>query len=116
MASAGRLQAAAGGNTTMHLAEGVRPMWLGFPVEFVEVMNATLNPQTSTDGLAYFGNMAQTTVFGNRRGIISQVLRELYAATLQTGYIFTQRIDLVITEPGTASVCGSMVMLSTPGS
>ena len=114
-ASMARLLDAAGGNTMMMLSSGPSLQFLGFPVVISQVMNATLGSQTSTEGLAFFGSLDMAASLGNRRGIETQILRELYAATRQVGIITTQRFDINVHETGTASVCGPVIQLLTPG-
>lgn len=114
--SIARLQNAAGGNTVADLGRGPILQYLGYPVVKVQTMNSTLTAQTSTDGLVYFGDLSLAATIGVKRGIRVSVLRELYAATRQTGLIIDQRMDINIHERGTASVAGPIVMLSTPAS
>ena len=114
--SIARLQGAAGGNTVADLGRGPILQYLGYPVVKVQTMNSTLTAQTSTDGLVYFGDLSLGATVGVKRGIRVSVLRELYAATRQTGLIIDQRMDINVHERGTASVAGPIVMLSTPAS
>lgn len=114
--SIARLQNAAGGNTVADLGNGPILQYLGYPVVKVQTMNSTTDAQTSTNGLVYFGDLSKTATIGVKRGIRVSVLRELYAATRQTGLIIDQRMDINVHERGTASVAGPMVMLATPGS
>jgi HK97 family phage major capsid protein len=90
--------------------------FLGYPVVFVEVMNKTLTDQASTEGLVYFGNIRQGVKFGDRRGVTLDVSREVRFLTQQIAVLGTERLDIVVHEKGTASECGSIVMLATPGS
>lgn len=114
--SMARLQAAGGGNTFADLGAGPVLQYMGFPVVISQVMNSTITAQTSTDGLAYFGNLGLAATMGSRRGIEAQLLQELYAGTRQLGIISTQRYDINVHERGDASNAGPIVMLSTPGS
>lgn len=112
-----RLAAAAGGNTTREIAGGASQVqFLGYPVVFVEVMNNTTGDQASTDGLVYFGNLRQGVKFGDRRGVTVDLSREVKFLTQQIAILGTERFDIKVHETGTASVAGSIVMLSTPGS
>jgi len=115
-ASMARLMHAAGGNTVVDLGRGPVLQFMGHPVKLSQVMNSTTDAQTSTTGLCYLGDLAMTATLGNRRGIETQILRELYAATRQVGIITTQRFDINVHERGTASVAGPLVTLVTPGS
>lgn len=111
-----RLAVAAGGNTTREIAGGLQTQFLGYPVNFVEVMNSTLTAQTSTEGLCYFGNLRQGVMFGDRRGLSVAQSKEVQFLTQQTTVLGTERFDINVHEDGTASACGSIVMLATPGS
>ena len=111
-----RLAAAAGGNTMADIAGGMQQTFLGFPVRFVQVMNSTLSAQTSTSGLVYFGSLRQTAAFGDRRGLSIAVDSSRYFELDQLAIRGTERFDIVVHEIGTASVAGSMIMLSTPAS
>ena len=115
-ASMQRLAEAAGGNTTANIEGGVRPLFLGHPVVWVQVMNSTLSAQTSTDGLCYFGDLSQGVAFGSRRGLSLAQSADRYFELDQLAIRGTQRFDIVVHEKGTASAAGSIVMLSTPAS
>ena len=115
-ASMQRLFEAAGGNTVQNLSAGVPYNFLGFPVEITQVMNQTLSAQTSTDGLAYLGNLNLAGTMGTRRGIQIQVDGSRFFEYDQLAIRGTQRFDINIHEKGTASVAGPVIMLSTPAS
>lgn len=114
-ASMSRLQTASGGNTVADIGMGPVLQFLGYPVVLVQKMNATLTAQTSTEGLCYFGRLDLAATMGSRRGIETQILRELYAGTRQIGIITTQRFDINVHERGDASNAGPLVGLKTPG-
>lgn len=114
-ASMQRLLDAAGGNTMQNLMSGSGPMFLGFPVVWVQVMNSTLSAQTSTEGLCYFGDLRQGVKLGTRRGMSIAMSTDRYFETDEIGIKATQRIDIVVAEKGTASVPGSIIGLKTPG-
>lgn len=111
-----RLAAAAGGNTMDNIAGIMQPTFLGYPVRFSQVMNSTLTAQTSTSGLCYFGSLRQGVAFGDRRGISIMLSEHRYFELDQLAVKGTERFDIVVHERGTASVAGSIIMLSTPGS
>jgi HK97 family phage major capsid protein len=108
--------AAAGGNTIADLQAGAQPRFLGYPVVFADVMNSTLTAQTSTDGLAYFGNLRMAGLFGDRRGLAIATSTDVYFTTDDVGVRATERFDVNIHDKGDASNAGGIVMLSTPGS
>jgi len=111
-----RLAEAAGGNTVAQVAGGAPFQFLGFPVVIAQVMNSTTTAQTSTDGLAYLGDLRLAATMGTRRGIEIAVDPSRYFEFDQLAIRGTQRFDLNVHEKGTASVAGPVIMLSTPGS
>jgi HK97 family phage major capsid protein len=111
-----RLAEAAGGNTVAQVAGGAPLQFLGFPVEIVQVMNSTTAAQTSTDGLAYLGNLQLAATMGTRRGISIQVDGSRYFEYDQLAIRGTERFDINYHERGTSTVAGPVVMLSTPSS
>lgn len=114
--SMARLKYAAGGNNVTTINGAPMMEFMGLPVVISQVMNSTTTAQTSTEGLAFVGALEMAATMGNRRGIETQVLRELYAATRQVGIITSQRYDINVHETGTATVAGPLVQLNTPGS
>lgn len=115
-ASMARLQMVAGGNTVADIGNGPVLQFLGFPVVLAQVMNSTTAAQVSATGVCYLGDLNLAATLGNRRGIETQILRELYAATRQVGIITTQRFDINVHERGTASAAGPILSMSLPGS
>ena len=115
-ASMMRLLDAGGGNTISDLQTGTGQSFLGYPVVFSQALNSTTSAQVSTNGLAYFGDMRQTVTLGTRRGISFLVSPHRYMEFRQIGILGSQRYDIAVHEVGTASVAGSMIQLSTPGS
>lgn len=112
-----RLLDAAGGNTMRELSSGVRVKeFLGYEVVIVQVMNAVLAAQTSTNGLAYFGDMRQGVAFGNRRGVSVFPSEHRYMEFNQIGIRGMERFDLNYHERGATGAPGSIIMLATPGS
>ena len=111
-----RLAEAAGGNTVAQVAGGAPLQFLGFPVVISQVMNSTTTAQTSTDGLAYLGDLRLAATMGTRRGIEIAVDPSRYFEFDQLAIRGTQRFDLNVHEKGTASVAGPVIMLSTPAS
>lgn len=114
-ASMQRLLDAAGGNTNVNLQGGSGPMFLGFPVVWVQVMNSTLTAQTSTEGICYFGDARQAIKLGSRRGMSIAMSTDRYFETDEIGIKATQRIDIVVAEKGTATAAGSLIGLKFPG-
>lgn len=115
-ASMERLAYAGGGNTVQTIGGGTGPSFLGYPVVLSQVLNATLSAQTSTDGLCYFGDLRMAAQMGSRRGVTVRMSDQRYFEYDQIGILGTERYDIVISEIGTASAAGPLLMLSTPGS
>lgn len=111
-----RLAEAAGGNTVANIQGGMALQFLGFPVVISQVMNSTTTAQTSTDGLAYLGDLRLAATMGTRRGISIDVDGSRYFEYDQLAIRGTERFDLNVHERGTASVAGPVIMLSTPSS
>jgi len=89
---------AAGGNTIANLEGAQRPMLLGYPVNFVNVMSGS-TASTAGDLLAVFGDLGIGCYLGDRRQWSFKVLNELYAENDQVGVIGTERIDLKVANP-----------------
>lgn len=111
-----RLMLAAGGNTVNDIASGGKPMFLGAPVNFVQVMNSTTGAQTSTEGLCYYGDLSLAAAFGNRIGMSVEFSDQRYIELNQIGVFGRERFDIKVHEVGTASVAGPLIGLETPGS
>ncbi len=115
-ASMARLADAAGGNTIEHLAAGPQRTFLGYPVRFAQVMNSTLGAQTSTEGLAYLGDLMGGVMVGLRRDLRMMVSRERYMEYDQIGFVATVRFDVNVHDVGGSSTPGGIIGLETPGS
>ena len=113
-ASISRLQNAAGGNTTQDLGNGPEKVFLGFPVQYVNVMNSTLTAQSATKGLCYLGDLRMGVAFGNRRGLTIKVSEDRFLENDQIAILGTERVDIQVHEAGTASAAGAIVGLLTP--
>ena len=109
------LQVAAGGNTTSEVAAGGTPMFLGSPVVKTQVLPTTLDAQVSTI-VAYYGDLRMATTFGNRRAMTIASDASIFFREKQIAIMADERIDIVVHEPGTATVCGPIAALVTPAS
>jgi HK97 family phage major capsid protein len=89
---------AAGGNTQSVIEGGQRPTLLGYPVNFVNVLDGA-SASASDSLLCVFGDVNQACYFGERRGLNFRVLNELYANTDQVGVQCTQRSALKVANP-----------------
>lgn len=111
-----RLQMAAGGNTVSEIAGQGSRMFMGYPVNFVQVMNSTTGAQTSTEGLCYFGDLSMAAAFGSRVGMSIEFSTERYVELNQIGVFGRERFDIVVHDVGTSSLPGPVIGLETPGS
>lgn len=114
-ASMARLMNAAGGNTSNNLAEGTRPMFLGYPVIFNQVTNKTLTAQADTR-LLYLGDIGMAAKFGDRRGVTVSLSDQVHWEEDQIGIKSTERFDINIHSTGSATEAGAMIALETPSS
>lgn len=106
-----RLQNAAGGVKAVELEEGRRPMLLGYPIEFVQIMpKADANSQIllllgDMFGAADFGDRRQTTIGFSRDATVDSV------NMFESGQIAikgTSRFDFVAHDVGNASGTASL--------
>ena len=114
-ASMGPLQTAAGGTTPQDVANGGVPKFLGYPVEFVNVMPRAAAATTGTTPIV-LGDLNASTVFGDRRQrkmrtgeVNDDMLKEL--VTMYT----SERFDIVtptVTDPKDATKAGPVVGLT----
>ena len=94
------LMAAAGGNTMMSLADGLQvPMFLGYPVTFVQVMPSNTGTLASTI-VAYFGDLRLGAAYGVRRSVRTEVSRDRYFENDLVGIKTTERVAINIHERG----------------
>lgn len=114
-ASMHRLLMAAGGNTAANLEMGGRPMFLGAPVVFTNVLNKTLTTQTSTKLLAY-GDLRLASLFGDRRQMTMSLTDQRYWDEDQIAVKATERFDFNVHSKGSATEAGAILVLQTPGS
>lgn len=113
-ASMARLANAAGGNTMTDIAGGPsRVQFLGYPVNFVNVMNSTLTDQADTAGLCYFGDLAMAATFGNRQDVQTDSDSSIYFTTNQTAIRAIERYDINVHDVGDTSDPGPVIMLKS---
>lgn len=112
-ASMERLMAAGGGNTWQSLGAGQsKPMFLGYDVVFVQVMNSALTGNTGVTGGCYFGDVRQAVALGSRRGITLATSADFLFDSDQIAIRATERFDAVVHEVGTSTAAGSVVSLT----
>lgn len=114
-ASMARLMDAVGGNTNGTLATGPTEQFLGYPVEFVDVLPSTTGTSVSTI-LCYFGDLRMCGTMGVRRGVTVRTDESVYFTSDAIAIRATERFDIQIHEKGTASLAGPMVALKTAAS
>lgn len=107
-----KLGAAASGNTVDTIANGMVKMFLGYPVEIVEVLPAGTADATNTI-LVYFGDMTQSLLFGDRMQIEIAISEDRYFEFNQIAIRAIERIAFRVFDPGTSSLPGGVVAYKT---
>ena len=106
-----RLLQAGGGNTWVTLADGnPQPRYAGYPVRFVQSMDATTGDASSKVGFL-FGSLRKAVAFGQRRDFRVMVDPYTYSARNQVRLISHNRWGVNIHDVGTASAAGAIVAL-----
>lgn len=106
-----RLKATAGGVTPASLEAGVRYEYLGDPVFTSEIMPKDETADVSDETVALYGDFSLSSSFGDRRGIMIEVLRERYAEKLQLGILGHERFQVVNHDLGSTTVKGPVAAL-----
>jgi HK97 family phage major capsid protein len=107
----GRLAAAGGGNTIQNLNGSTGMSYLGYGRETAEPCPSGAATDYTSKAMLFFGNFAQGTAMGERRGLTVQVLNERYAEYRQVGIISTERISIVNHDLGDTSTAGAICCL-----
>lgn len=106
----GRLKRTAGGVTETGLDTRLRYGYGGY-----EAYTSELMPKVGTSAVttveAFFGDFSMSSSFGDRRGIMIEVLRERYAEKLQVGILGHERFHIVNHDLGTTAVKGPVAAL-----
>jgi len=106
----GRLKRTAGGNSGGDLDARARYGYGGYDAYTSELM-----PKVGTTAVttveALFGDFSQSSSFGDRRGIMVEVLRERYAEKLQVGILAHERFHIVNHDLGDTSTKGPVAAL-----
>ncbi len=106
----GRLKRVAGGNSGSDLDVRARYGYGGYDAYTSEIMpKVGTSAVTTTEAL--FGDFSMSSSFGDRRGIMVEVLRERYAEKLQVGVLAHERFHIVNHDLGTSSVKGPVAAL-----
>jgi len=107
-----RLVAAAGGNSTQTLTQGVGQTFLS---PYRIVTSPTLPAGASTDYankiVCMFGSLSSACVFGDRRGMSVRMDQSRYLEFRQTAILVSERFDCVTHDVGSATVAGPVVGL-----
>lgn len=111
--SARRLMNAAGGNTIETLGGMYEPMFMGYPVTFVQVMSAGATVSTI---VAYFGHLELGATLGTRRGVSFAVSTERYFETRQLGIMVDQKVAINVHEDGATVRTRPIIALKTAAS
>lgn len=106
-----RLKASAGGNTIQTLEGRPRPNFLGYDVNTSEIMPRGAATDYTSLVMALFGDFSQSSSFGDRRGIMVEVLRERYAEKLQLGVLSHERFHIVNHDLGSTTAKGPVAAL-----
>ena len=104
-----------GGNTQDSLTNAPELRLLGYPVNFVHVMNSTLG---SDPGAVKFllGDLQLSSMYGTRRSLQLRTSVDRYAELDQTLLVASMRMDCVTHDCGSNTVAGPVVALKTAAS
>jgi HK97 family phage major capsid protein len=103
-----RLQLAAGGNNYVDLGSGPVLQFMGYPVQFTQVMPSTISGGTK---LAYIGDLSMASTLGLRRGVSVVADSSRYMEFDQTAFRSITRWDYNVHEIGDASNAGPIVQV-----
>ena len=106
----GRLKATAGGATGAELSARQRDGYLGYDANTSEIM-PKVTTTLANKVMALYGDFAQSSSFGDRRGIMVEVLRERYAEKLQVGILGHERFHIVNHDLGSTTAKGPVAAL-----
>ncbi len=109
----GRLLDAAGGNAVSDLTGERQMMFLGYPVEFAQVMSTGGAVSTI---VAYFGDLSLGATVGTRRGVQTSVSVDRYFENDLIGIKCTERVAINVHERGDTVRTRPIVALKTAAS
>lgn len=107
------LQAAAGGNTVVDIANGGQQRFLGYPVTLSQVMPTTA---ANSQVCALLGNFRLGSTFGDRRMLTLALSSDYKFAEDQLAIRGTERFDINIHDVGATGTAGPIVGLITASS
>jgi HK97 family phage major capsid protein len=105
-----RLKATAGGNNVQTLQGRPQDNYLGYDSYSSEIMPKVTSTLVNKV-MALYGDFSLSSSFGDRRGIMVQVLRERYAEKLQIGILGSERFQIVNHDLGSTTVKGPVAAL-----
>jgi HK97 family phage major capsid protein len=107
-----RLVAAAGGNTTQTLTQGVGQTFLGpYRIVTSPVLPSGASTDYSNKIVCMFGSLSSAVVFGDRRGMSVRMDGSRYLEYRQTAILVSERFDCVTHDVGSSTVAGPVVGL-----
>lgn len=106
----GRLKRTAGGNNGSDLDRRYQYGYGGYPADTSDIM-PKVGTSDSASAEALFGDFSMSSSFGDRRGIVVEVLRERYAEKLQVGVLAHERFQIVNHDLGSTTVKGPVAAL-----
>lgn len=112
--SMARLMDAAGGNAISDLGSGPVRSFLGYPVEFTQVLPST--SVSAGDNVAYFGDISLASSMGMRRDIAIATSTEVKFIEDQIAIKGTERVAITVHEGTAASPVGPVVAVTLAAS
>jgi len=106
-----RVKAAGGGNTISDLQSRTRQNFLGDDVYTSTAMPKGASTDYTSKVMALYGDFSQSSSFGDRRGIMVEVLRERYAEKLQLGVLSHERFHVINHDLGSTTDAGPVAAL-----
>ena len=106
----GRLQGSGGGNDKQSIAAAFPREFMGYPVEYTQVLPKVTTTLASTI-VGFFGDLSMCGTMGSRRGITIATDSSLYFKSDMLAIRGTQRWDWNGHEKGTATEAGPMIAL-----
>jgi HK97 family phage major capsid protein len=103
-----RLALEAGGATAAEVIAGATPRFLGYPIR---VCNAIADTEASGAKALAFGSIRKGVVFGDRRELTIVSSTEAGFTTDSTMVRATERFDINVHEPGSATAAGALIVL-----
>jgi HK97 family phage major capsid protein len=107
--SMARLKVAGGGNTISDIQAGMRPEFLGYPVNITQVLPGGLG--TTSQTVAYFGDLSFGCAMGDARDLTIMQSEHRYFEYDQVGVRATKRWDIQVHGRGTATSGGPIIAL-----